>query len=96
MILEVALIRVRPGEGDAMEASFAEARLIVAAAPGCRDLRLHRGIESPERFVLLVEWDSVAAHMEGFRRSPDFERWRALMHRHFAGPADVEHYTIPG
>jgi heme-degrading monooxygenase HmoA len=93
MILEMALIDITPGEEEAFEAAYAAARPLVAAAPGCRSVRMTRGIESPSRFVLLVEWDSVAAHVQGFRTSERFTQWRALIGRHFATPPVVAHFA---
>ena len=92
MVLEVALIEVRDGAQDAFEAGYAQARDLVAATPGWRSMRMTRGIETPTRYVLLVEWDSVQAH-EGFRASERFGQWRALIGPHFAGPPTVEHFT---
>jgi heme-degrading monooxygenase HmoA len=53
-------------------------------------VRLTRGVENPDRFVLLVEWDSLEAHTEGFRGSERFSRWRAIIDPHFES-ADVQH-----
>jgi heme-degrading monooxygenase HmoA len=93
MVLEIALIDIRPGQEDAFAAAYAGARHLVASTPGCRSVRMTRGIESPSRFVLLVEWDSVEAHLENFRGSDRFPRWRGLIGEHFAGPPVVEHFT---
>ena len=96
MVLEVALIDVTPGAQEQFEAAYAEGRALVARSQGCRSIRMTRGVESPARFVLLVEWDSVEAH-EGFRSSERFGQWRALVGPHFAGPPVVEHFTdVPG
>jgi heme-degrading monooxygenase HmoA len=65
----------------------------VADAPGCRSMRMTRGVESPSRFVLLVEWDSVEAHERNFRATERFGRWRAGIGPHFARPPQVEHYV---
>jgi heme-degrading monooxygenase HmoA len=93
MVLEVALIDVVPGQEDAFAAAYAQARPLVTGTPGFRTIRMTRGIESPSRFVLLVEWDSVAAHEENFRGSDRFPRWRALIGPYFAAPPVVEHFT---
>jgi heme-degrading monooxygenase HmoA len=93
MVLEVALIEVEPGQEDAFAAAYAAARELVATTPGCRSVRMTRGIESPSRFVLLVEWDSVAAHVDNFRASDRFPAWRAQLGRYFAAPPVVEHFT---
>jgi heme-degrading monooxygenase HmoA len=93
MVLEVALIDVSPGREDEFAAAYAQAHAIVAGTPGCRSVRMTRGIESPARFVLLVEWDSVAAHEENFRATERFTRWRSLIGPHLAAPPLVEHFT---
>jgi heme-degrading monooxygenase HmoA len=93
MALEVALIDVIPGQEEAFAAAYAEAHPILAGTPGCRSVRMTRGIESPSRFVLLVEWDSVAAHDDNFRGTARFAQWRALIAGHFANPPLVEHFT---
>ena len=93
MVLEVALIDVRPGHEDEFTAAYATARHLVATTPGCRGVRMTRGVESPSRFVLLVEWDSVEAHLDNFRASQRFGRWRELIGAHFAAPPLVEHFT---
>ena len=92
MILEHAVLDVVPGEEARFESAFAEAKAIIASMPGFRALRLERGIESPSRYLLLVEWERLEDHTEGFRGSPEYDRWRALLH-HFYDPfPTVEHY----
>jgi heme-degrading monooxygenase HmoA len=91
MVLEVALIDVVAGQEDAFAAAYAKAREILAGTPGCRSVRMTHGIERPTRFVLLVEWDSVAAH-EDFRATDRFAAWRAQVGPYFSGPPLVEHY----
>ena len=79
-VLEHALLPVRPGQVEAFEAAFARARPLVAASPGFRSLRLSRCLERPSVYLLLVEWDTVEAHTQGFRGSPAYAEWRALLH----------------
>lgn len=92
MILEVALLDVTPGTEQAFRDAYAKGRGLIEAASGWRSLRMTQGIETPTRFVLLVEWDAVSSH-EDFRASDDFGRWRALIGPHFAGPPRVEHFN---
>jgi len=66
---------------------------VLTSTPGCRSVRMTRGIESPSRFVLLVEWDSVEAHQENFRGTERFAQWRALIGGYFATPPLVEHFV---
>jgi heme-degrading monooxygenase HmoA len=93
MVLEVALIDIRPGHEDAFAAAYRAGHPILAGTPGCRSIRMTCGIESPARFVLLVEWDSVEAHLENFRGTERFDQWRSLIGKYFAQPPLVEHFT---
>jgi len=97
VVLEVAILCVRPGRSDAFEAAFRQAQEIISRSPGYRRHELRRCLETPERYLLLVWWDSLESHTEGFRGSPEYERWRALLH-HFYDPfPTVEHYVaVPG
>jgi heme-degrading monooxygenase HmoA len=92
MVLEVALIDVLPGAEEEFAAAYAKGRETLATTPGCRSVRMTRGIESPSRFVLLVEWDSVEAHLENFRATDRFTTWRGLIGQYFAQPPVVEHF----
>jgi len=93
MVLEVALIDVTAGQEDAFATAYAKGHDLLATTPGCRSVRMTRGVETPSRFVLLVEWDSVAAHEENFRGGDRFDAWRALIGPYFAAPPRVEHFT---
>ncbi len=92
MILEHALISIRAGDHDRFEAAMGQARTVIAGSPGFRSLALHRGIESPDRYLLLVEWDSLEDHTVGFRESPRFAEWRSHIGPFFDTPPDVDHF----
>lgn len=93
MILESAPLQVKPGQYDAFEAAFHEAQAIIASMPGYRSHELQRCLEREGHYLLLVRWDSVADHEEGFRKSPQYQRWKALLH-HFYDPfPTVNHYV---
>jgi heme-degrading monooxygenase HmoA len=96
VVLEIAVIEVKPGAEDDFVTAYRSVRSLVASAPGCRSVRMTKGVESPSRFVLLVEWDSVEAHVAGFRETERFTRWRAAISPHFAAPPVVEHYGDVG
>jgi heme-degrading monooxygenase HmoA len=92
MILEVAVLDVRPGSEAAFEVAFAEARPLIASIPGYLGIELQRCLEKPSRYVLLVRWRRLEDHTEGFRGSPVYQRWKQLLH-HFYDPfPTVEHY----
>jgi heme-degrading monooxygenase HmoA len=91
MVLEIADFAVRPGTEERFAAAYLEARELLAATPGFVSARLTRGIESPSRFVLLVEWQTVESHTVGFRESERFTQWRELIGQYFASDPKVEH-----
>jgi heme-degrading monooxygenase HmoA len=91
MVLEVADIAVTPGSEQDFLAAFHGAKGELASTPGCRSVRMTRGIESPSRFVLLVEWDRIESHLQDFRATDRFTRWRTAIGPFFARPPYVEH-----
>ena len=93
MVTEIADFRVVSDRADAFAAAVEEGLEFVAATPGFGSARLTRSIESPNRFVLIIEWESVEAHTEGFRGSENFAKWRALVGPFFDGDPFVEHAT---
>ncbi len=93
MILELAILNVRPGQEAEFEAAFPAALPLLAATPGYRRAALRRCVETPNRYVLLVEWDVLEAHTIGFRQGPNYPEWRRRLH-HFYDPfPTVEHYA---
>ena len=92
MITEHALLNVVPGRELEFIGAMQQARSLIAASPGFVSLRVERCLERPSRFLLLVEWERLEDHTEGFRRSPAYEEWRAALH-HFYDPFPVvEHF----
>lgn len=91
MIHEIAVLTADPARAADFEAAVARARPLFLAAPGCHGLRLDRVIEQPGTWHLVVAWESVAHHMEGFRSSPAFAEWRALAGPFFTAPPVVFH-----
>jgi heme-degrading monooxygenase HmoA len=93
MILEHALLLVSPERTVEFEEAFDRAKTVIASSAGFVSLTLSKGIEHPATYLLLVQWDSVEAHEEGFRGSPAYDEWRALLH-HFYDPFPVvEHFA---
>ncbi|WP_112141584.1 antibiotic biosynthesis monooxygenase family protein [Glycomyces dulcitolivorans] len=91
MVLEVAEIKITPGQEDAFKEAYRTARTFVEVSPGLRSMRMTQGVENPGRFVLLIEWDSVEAHEQGFRETDRFPKWREAIGPFFAAPPFVEH-----
>ena len=93
MILESALLTVKPGQSIAFEAAITQARALIAASPGFAGIEVRPCIERPDSYLLLVRWERLEDHTEGFRKSDRYEKWRALLH-HFYDPfPTVEHFA---
>lgn len=92
MILEAALLNVRAGREAEFEAALAEARPLIAASQGFVSMSVRRCVETPNRYLLLVSWQTLEDHTVGFRQSERYQRWRELLH-HFYDPFPVvEHF----
>lgn len=96
MVIEIAEFIVHTDAAPGFPAAFAEASVHLAGAVGFRGAQLTNSIESPQRFVLMVQWDELTDHTEGFRGSPAFTQWRELVGPFFAQPPTVEHVEVVG
>jgi heme-degrading monooxygenase HmoA len=91
MITEIAQIEIKPGSERDFEAAVAKARAAFGRAKGFHGFELHRSIEKPARYRLMVKWQTLESHTVDFRGSENFAEWRALVGQHFASPPEVEH-----
>jgi heme-degrading monooxygenase HmoA len=92
MVLEVAVLNVKPGAAQNFEAAFKDASTIISSMPGYVSHELHRCIETSDRYVLLVRWQTLEDHTVGFRNSEQYKQWRKLLHHFYASFPTVEHY----
>jgi quinol monooxygenase YgiN len=95
MVLEIAEIYIRPGEHEAFEEAIGRAlRTITAKAKGVKSYNLHKGVESPERYVMQVLWESQEDHMITYIATPEREVWRSIVTPFFAQPPRMEHFSL--
>jgi heme-degrading monooxygenase HmoA len=95
MILETAVLDVRPGQEEAFEAAMRQARPLIAATPGFGDIEIRKCIETRHRYLLLVHWQTLEDHTIGFRQSARYQDWRDLLHHFYHPFPTVEHYEQP-
>ena len=96
MVLEVAILDVKSGREQEFESAFAKAQTIISNMPGYLSHQLQKCIENPNRYILLVNWETLEAHTVGFRTSEQYQEWRKLLH-HFYDPfPEVQHYKKTG
>lgn len=94
MILEIALLNVKLGQGADFEAAFARAQSIIVSTPGYVSHQLQRCLEVGDKYVLLVHWQTLEDHTIGFRQSPRYQEWRKLLHHFYEPFPTVEHYQL--
>ena len=95
MILELADIRIAPGQNAAFEEAIERGlRTVISHAKGFAGFKVNRGMESPERYILQIFWNTLEDHTVGFRQSEAFAQWRAIVGPFFASPPVVEHFEL--
>ncbi len=95
MILELADIRIQPGKQAEFDAAIQRGVAdVISKAKGFSGFKVHKGIESPERYVLTILWKTLENHTVDFRESPAFAEWRAIVGPFFAVPPTVEHFSL--
>jgi heme-degrading monooxygenase HmoA len=95
MILELADIRIHAGQQTAFDEAIQRGlKTVIQQAKGFRGFKVNKGLESPERYILMIFWDTLEDHTVHFRQSPAFADWRAIVGPFFASPPVVEHFTL--
>lgn len=97
MILELADIRIQPGTQLEFDAAILRGvTQVIARSKGFRGYKVNKGIEAPERYVLMIFWETLENHTVDFRESPAFQQWRDIVGPYFAAAPKVEHFTLLG
>ncbi len=95
MILELADLLIQPGQNTAFEAAIQRGlTTVIARAKGFAGFKLNHCLERPERYVLQIFWDTLQDHTVGFRQSPAFAEWRAIVGPYFSAAPMVEHFEL--
>jgi heme-degrading monooxygenase HmoA len=95
MILELADISIQPGQNAAFEEAIQRGlKTVIAHAKGFEGFKVNRGVENPQRYILQIFWTTLEDHTVGFRGSPAFAEWRAIVGPFFASPPVVEHFDL--
>ena len=95
MILEIADIIIPPGQQAAFDEAIQRGlNTVISTARGFRGFKVNKGVESPERYILMIYWETLENHTVDFRQGPLFAQWRAIVGPFFAKPPVVEHFTL--
>ncbi|MNP60760.1 Antibiotic biosynthesis monooxygenase [compost metagenome] len=93
MILEAAMLQIKPGLTAEFEASFIQASPLIASIDGYLGHELQHCLEDDHKYLLLVKWRALEDHTVGFRESAQYQEWKALLHRYYDPFPAVEHFT---
>jgi heme-degrading monooxygenase HmoA len=97
VILEIADIRIAPGRQAAFDEAIQRGlTTVISRARGYKGWKVNKGVESPERYVLMIFWDTLEDHTVHFRGGPLFAEWRSIVGPYFAAPPVVEHFMLLG
>ena len=95
MILELADIRIHPGQQTAFDEAIERGvHTVIAHAKGFQGYQVFKGVECPERYLLQIRWATLENHTVDFRESAAFADWRAIVGPFFASPPTVEHFNL--
>ncbi|NQW94645.1 MAG: antibiotic biosynthesis monooxygenase [Polaromonas sp.] len=95
MVLELADIRIHPGQQAAFDEAIQRGvNEVISNAKGFQGYKVNKGIESPERYILQIFWETLENHTVDFRQSSAFDEWRTIVSSFFAAPPSVEHFNL--
>jgi heme-degrading monooxygenase HmoA len=92
MILEVAILNIKKGLSDDFEINFKKAEMIISSMKGYISHQLKKCIEQEDKYILLVNWQTIKDHEVGFRKSDEYQQWKKLLHHFYEPFPIVEHY----
>ncbi len=94
MVVEIVLLKAKDGAAESLRDGLRSAQSVIARAAGYRRSVFHRGIEEPDAFLLRIEWETLDAHMRGFREGPLLAEWRGHFTQFLDGAPKMTHYEI--
>lgn len=92
MILEAVMLNIKQGLEPEFEIAFREASSIISSMKGYLSHELHRCLEVESKYLLLVYWKTIEAHTIGFRKAPEYQVWKKLLHHFYEPLPTVEHF----
>jgi len=95
MIIESAVLSIKPGQAPAFEAALKKALPLIQATPGFLGIEVRPCIENPDQYLLLVRWEGLEDHTIGFRESNRYPRWREALHHFYDPMPAVLHFHDP-
>ncbi|ANY75659.1 antibiotic biosynthesis monooxygenase family protein [Paenibacillus ihbetae] len=92
MILETAVLQIKPGLASEFESVFRTASAVLLTKKGYIDHELHKCVENRDEYILLIRWTGIKDHLIGFRGHPDYKTWVQALEPYYADPPQIKHY----
>lgn len=93
MILEVAVLQIKAGMSLEFELNFQKTSLIISQMKGYLNHQLKKCVEKENQYILLVNWETIEDHEQGFRKSKEYQAWKNLLHHFYEPFPEVLHYS---
>jgi len=94
MVLEAVILNIKEGKANEFEKAFLKAQRIISLINGYKSHELQKCIEKENKYILLVQWESLQAHTVNFRESPEYQEWKKLLHHFYEPFPEVHHYSM--
>ncbi|MBL6785471.1 MAG: antibiotic biosynthesis monooxygenase [Rickettsiales bacterium] len=92
MTLEVAILQIKTGKTKEFEQAFNIAQNIIKAARGYIGHNLQKSSDYSDRYILIVKWQTLDDHINEFRKSPEYQDWKKLLHHYYEPFPEVDHF----
>lgn len=92
MVSEVAILNVVSGKEKQFEEDFRTAGQYISSINGYIRHSLRKCIERENKYILLVDWETLEDHTIGFRQSMQYLEWKKLLHKYYDPFPTVEHF----
>ncbi len=94
MIVEYIRYKIPRERQREFEEAYGNASRSLDASEHCHMYELTHCTEEPELYILRIEWDSLDAHMKGFRSSPEFRDFFRYVQPFFNDIQEMRHYEL--
>jgi heme-degrading monooxygenase HmoA len=94
MLIEHALLSVKPDQQQDFEKAFTEAQQVIAKAPGFQFVDLLRETGEKATYLLIVAWATDRTGADGFRASDLYAQWNDLLGPHFADSPESAYFNL--
>jgi quinol monooxygenase YgiN len=94
MIVEYIRYTIPEERSPAFLGAYQRAQAPMQQSPHCLSYELSRCTEDQQAYILRIQWDSLAGHLDGFRKSPEFQSFLAEIRPYVADIAEMRHYQV--